>query len=175
MTDPSNVVPFGKYKGRLIEELLVDDPGYVEWLAGQEWFRAKFTVLHQVIINRGAEPEETPEHNAMQVRFLDDEFCRRFLRNFVDLSPTTLINEAGAFYLIGSDSGIDSYQQTAVQNAGTIRKTGGTGTSDLGATPVPLDVQATLPARTEAPGPALGTDAAAPPRCGTHRRPPSPR
>jgi len=91
MTDPSNVVPFGKYKGRLIEELLVDDPGYVEWLAGQEWFRAKFTVLHQVIINRGAEPEETPEHNAMQVRFLDDEFCRRFLRNFVDLSPTTLI------------------------------------------------------------------------------------
>jgi hypothetical protein len=32
--------------------------------------------LNQVIINRGSEPEETPDHNAMQVKFLDDEFCR---------------------------------------------------------------------------------------------------
>jgi uncharacterized protein (DUF3820 family) len=80
MTDPSNIVPFGKYKGRLIEEVLIDDPAYIEWLAAQEWFRAKFTVLHQVIINRGAEPEETPDHNAMQVKFLDDGFCLRFIR-----------------------------------------------------------------------------------------------
>jgi uncharacterized protein (DUF3820 family) len=83
MTDdpkPSNIVPFGKYKGRLLEEVLADDPAYIEWLTGQDWFRTKFTVLHQVIINRGAEPEETPEHNAMQVKFLDDEFCLRFLR-----------------------------------------------------------------------------------------------
>jgi uncharacterized protein (DUF3820 family) len=29
MTDDArNVVPFGKYKGRLIEEVLADDPGY---------------------------------------------------------------------------------------------------------------------------------------------------
>jgi uncharacterized protein (DUF3820 family) len=34
----SNIVPFGKYKGRLIEELLLDDPGYLQWLSGQEWF-----------------------------------------------------------------------------------------------------------------------------------------
>jgi hypothetical protein len=36
-------------------------------------------LLHQVIINRDAEPEETPEHNALQVRFLDRDFCLRFL------------------------------------------------------------------------------------------------
>ena len=54
----ANIVPFGKYKGRLIEELLVDDPNYLEWLSGQDWFRAKYINLHQVIINRGAEPEE---------------------------------------------------------------------------------------------------------------------
>jgi uncharacterized protein (DUF3820 family) len=86
MTDdpkPSNIVPFGKYKGRLIEEVLIDDPAYIEWLTAQDWFRTKFMVLHQVIINRGAEPEETPDHNAMQVRFLDDEFCIRFLRHLV--------------------------------------------------------------------------------------------
>ena len=76
---PSNIVPFGKYKGRSIEEILIDDPGYMQWLSGQDWFRAKFTFLHQTIINRGAEPEETPEHNALQVKFLDDDFCMSFL------------------------------------------------------------------------------------------------
>jgi uncharacterized protein (DUF3820 family) len=73
-----NVVPFGKYKGREILEVLEADPGYLQWLAGQDWFRAKYISLHQTIINRGAEPEETPEHNALQVLFLDDEFCQRF-------------------------------------------------------------------------------------------------
>jgi uncharacterized protein (DUF3820 family) len=79
---PANIVPFGKYKGRLIEEVLVDDPGYLQWLAGQDWFRNKFAVLYQVIINRGGEAQETPEHNALQVKFLDDDFCLRFVRYF---------------------------------------------------------------------------------------------
>jgi hypothetical protein len=80
MTDDTpKIIPFGKYKGRLLDEVLADDPGYLQWLTGQDWFRAKFNILHQVIINRGAEPEETPEHNAMQVRFLDADFCRRFV------------------------------------------------------------------------------------------------
>lgn len=74
-----SIVPFGKYKGRLVEELVADDPAYLQWLCGQDWFRAKFVTLHQVIINRGAEPEETPEHNALQVKFLDEEFCEKFL------------------------------------------------------------------------------------------------
>ena len=80
MTDDApKIIPFGKYKGRLVDEVLVDDPNYLQWLAGQDWFRAKFNILHQVIINRGAEPEETPDHNAMQVRFLDDDFCVRLI------------------------------------------------------------------------------------------------
>jgi hypothetical protein len=36
--DGKNIMPIGKYKGRLIEELLVDDPGYLQWLAGKDWF-----------------------------------------------------------------------------------------------------------------------------------------
>jgi uncharacterized protein (DUF3820 family) len=75
-----NIVPFGKYKGRLVEELLADDPQYLEWLSSQDWFRVKYVSLHQTIINRGAEPEETPDHNALQVLFLDDEFCLQFIR-----------------------------------------------------------------------------------------------
>jgi uncharacterized protein (DUF3820 family) len=83
MTDDSpKIIPFGKYKGRLVDEVLVDDPGYLQWLAGQDWFRAKFNILHQVIINRGGETQETPEHNALQVKFLDDDFCLRFVRHF---------------------------------------------------------------------------------------------
>jgi hypothetical protein len=73
----TNIVPFGKYKGRPIEEVLLDDPGYLQWLSGQAWFRDKFAVLYQVIINRGGEPEETPEHNALQVKFLSLDFCLR--------------------------------------------------------------------------------------------------
>jgi uncharacterized protein (DUF3820 family) len=78
-SNQTTVVPFGKHKGRSIEELLADDPAYLQWLASQDWFRDKYVSLHQTIINCGAEPEETPEHNAMQVRFLDDAFCLRFM------------------------------------------------------------------------------------------------
>jgi Exodeoxyribonuclease X-like C-terminal len=77
MSEP-NVVPFGKYKGRDILEVIETDPGYLQWLSGQDWFRAKYITLHQTIINRVAEPEETPEHNALQVLFLDDAFCLKF-------------------------------------------------------------------------------------------------
>src|SRR5262245_55636640 len=83
--DPK-IIPFGKYKGRLLDEVLADDPGYLQWLCGQDWFRAKFNILHQVIINRGAEPEETPEHNALQVKFLNEDFRERFLQYLTGLS-----------------------------------------------------------------------------------------
>jgi len=86
MTDDpklSNIVPFGKYKGRLIEEAL-DDPAFLswaQWALGQAGIRERYPTFCQVIINRGAEPEETPGHNAMQVKFLDDDFCLRFMRH----------------------------------------------------------------------------------------------
>jgi uncharacterized protein (DUF3820 family) len=80
MIDRANIVPCGKYKGRPIEEVIESDPAYLQWLSGQDSFRSRFGVLYQVIINRGAEPEETPEHNALQVQFLDDDFCVRFVR-----------------------------------------------------------------------------------------------
>ena len=48
------------------------------------------------------------------------------------VAATTLDNEAGASYLIESDAGLDNYLgggPVAVQNAGTIKKTAGTGIS----------------------------------------------
>lgn len=82
MTHTSNIVPFGKHKGRSIEEVLETDPGYLQWLSSRPWFAAKFVTLHQTVINRGGEPEETPEHNSLQVLFLDDAFCWKFWRAY---------------------------------------------------------------------------------------------
>jgi hypothetical protein len=78
MTD--QIIPFGKYRGRQLEEVVATDPKYLEWLQAQDWFRVKFVELHQTIINASpAEPSETPEHNRLQVLFLDDGFCLRFV------------------------------------------------------------------------------------------------
>ena len=73
----ANIIPSGKYKGQPVEVLLADRQ-YLDWLTAQPWFRKHN--LDQVIINYGNEPSETPDHNAMQVRFLDDEFCEKFVR-----------------------------------------------------------------------------------------------
>ena len=76
------LVPFGKYRGQPIEVLAADKP-YCEWLASQDWFRSKFTTIHTLIINNFKEPDETPEHNALQVLFTDPEWQRRFVITFI--------------------------------------------------------------------------------------------
>jgi hypothetical protein len=78
-TPKGEVVPFGKYKGQPVEVLLADE-GYRDWLMSQDWFRNRFGNIYQTIINYGAEPQETPEHNEMQASFLDDEQCFRLAR-----------------------------------------------------------------------------------------------
>lgn len=78
--DPSAVVvPFGKHKGTTVAELLVRDPQYADWLMAQGWLAERFAGLHAAILSRGSAPDDTPEHNAIQVRFLDPAFCAAFL------------------------------------------------------------------------------------------------
>ena len=77
----TNIVPFGKYKGRLVEEL-VADKNYTDWLTAQPWLKDRFPAVYQVIINYQPEPAETPEHNAMQIRFLNETFQDAFVRVF---------------------------------------------------------------------------------------------
>jgi len=81
-----NVIPFGKYQGKTIDELLITDPQYLQWLCGQDWFRSKFVILHQVIVNQGKEPEDTPEHNALQAMFLNQDFCKKFMEIAFDIN-----------------------------------------------------------------------------------------
>ena len=68
----NGIVPFGKYRGQPLE-VLQSDQGYCEWLAAQPWFREKYQSLHLTIINAAPEPQNTPEHNQMQARLLDDD------------------------------------------------------------------------------------------------------
>lgn len=73
----NEIIPFGKYAGKPLESIM-DDRQYVDWLLAQSWFRQRHEHLYTVIINNFAEPSETPEHNAMQAMFLDDQFRLQF-------------------------------------------------------------------------------------------------
>jgi uncharacterized protein (DUF3820 family) len=75
----SNIVPFGKYKGQPAETMAADRQ-YCEWLLSQPWAKGKLGAVYNIVINYGAEPQDTPEHNEMQARFLDDEFCLSVLK-----------------------------------------------------------------------------------------------
>lgn len=74
----TDIVPFGKYKGQPIESLAADR-GYCDWLMAQDWFASRFPAIRTVIINNFAEPAETPEHNALQAKFLDGGWVSRFV------------------------------------------------------------------------------------------------
>jgi hypothetical protein len=69
--------PFGKYKGQPTEVVLADQQ-YVTWLLDQPWFReSRFQNIYNTIINYSAGEPETPDHNAMQIKFLDAEYRRQ--------------------------------------------------------------------------------------------------
>ncbi len=71
------VIPFGKYKGKTVEQISQQDPQYLQWLKGQSWFIEKYQQL--IINNFGPAEVDTPEHNAFQARFLDKEYCEKFI------------------------------------------------------------------------------------------------
>ena len=77
MDNSMRLVPFGKYKGQPVEVMQMDT-GYCEWLSTQDWFRERYAnVYQQVIINNFTEASETPEHNKLQMLFLDKDFYRK--------------------------------------------------------------------------------------------------
>lgn len=73
--DPSAIIiPFGKHRGSTVAELLAKDPAYADWLVAQGWLAQRFAELHAAITTRGAGADDSPEHNRIQVRFLDPLF-----------------------------------------------------------------------------------------------------
>lgn len=72
------VVPFGKYQGRAVEEMMVD-ASYCEWLAAQPWFKDRYSNIYNLIINYGGESQDSPEHNALQARFIEESLCSKLM------------------------------------------------------------------------------------------------
>src|SRR6516225_5884393 len=77
------VMPIGKHKGEPVVAVLETDREYCEWLAAQPWFREKYGTTYNVLVNYGGEPQDSPEHNQMQARFLEDGPCLALARVLV--------------------------------------------------------------------------------------------
>jgi len=75
-------VPFGKYKDHEITDLLADT-NYIEWLAQQSWIKEKYLVIFQVIQQYNFEDQPTLEHNAMQMKWLENNYIKKFLKNYL--------------------------------------------------------------------------------------------
>ncbi|MDR2560745.1 MAG: hypothetical protein LBC63_03105 [Holophagales bacterium] len=50
MSNESQTVPFGKYKGQPLE-VLIADKSYTAWLVAQDWFRERYQSIYQAIVN----------------------------------------------------------------------------------------------------------------------------
>ena len=75
-------VPFGKYKGQPITNLL-NDTKYLEWCKQQEWFK-KFPIVYNICVNQTItttnQNSKTPEHNKLQNLFLKNENVENLLK-----------------------------------------------------------------------------------------------
>ncbi len=89
------IVPFGKYKGQPVE-VLAADRKYSEWLLAQEWFREKFMELFSAIATVH-QPADTPEHNALQAKFLNPDFLLYLLSLWRPDLPSRLLKGAENF------------------------------------------------------------------------------
>ena len=69
----TEIVPFGKYKGQPLE-VLAQDHEYMDWLMEQDWFRSRYQNIYAIVINNFQAPSETPEHNILQAKFLDEDY-----------------------------------------------------------------------------------------------------
>src|SRR6266403_3981777 len=92
----TDLVPIGKYKGQPVTAL-AQDRSYCDWLTQQSWFVQKFPELHTLIINNFGEPTETPDHNRLQLRFLDPVFVAKCSRVILDAFKPDNVDTAGWF------------------------------------------------------------------------------
>jgi len=78
------IVPFGKYKGKPVTDLLAD-PKYLEWCKQQSWFE-KYQVVYNICVNQTISSNDTnsktPAHNKLQNLFLRKENVKKLVKLF---------------------------------------------------------------------------------------------
>jgi len=77
-----SIVPFGKYKGKPVTELLADG-NYIKW-AKESGVYDKL-VLVNVVQQSAQQDSPTPEHNRFQNLFLEESFRNKFVDTFFDI------------------------------------------------------------------------------------------
>jgi hypothetical protein len=93
------IVPFGKYKGKPITDLIADK-SYVDWCKQQDWFK-KFPSVYNIVVHQTIQSNtnsKTPEHNRIQNMFLKDDFQNSILTFICDLSPGTISKILDSIY-----------------------------------------------------------------------------
>jgi hypothetical protein len=107
------IMPIGKYKGMTVEEIISVDPGYIEWVTNQNWFQEKFDKTYNTIINifNPQKNECSPEHNKLQMMFLDDKIKEKVVLSVLkeDIISKIANKEKGDIYLILPDKTGYSY------------------------------------------------------------------
>lgn len=77
----TEIVPFGKYKGKPLDVLLQDHQ-YLIWLQTQPWFRNKYKSLYNIVVLGNSDKDQpTPDHNKLQAKFLDKTFLYNLFRS----------------------------------------------------------------------------------------------
>lgn len=86
--------PFGKYRGQPLAVVL-GDANYTKWMVEQVGIAEKFPNILNFIANAGgaAEKNQTPAHNKMQVRFLDEALLQALSEVLVD--PGFVVTKVG--------------------------------------------------------------------------------
>jgi hypothetical protein len=93
------LVPFGKYKDQPVE-LMLADQDYVEHMMTQPGFMAFLQQRHLWLFNiitvGAPKTDDTPEHNQMQVKFLERDFQYAFIEAVLKKSVYAIAKEAAA-------------------------------------------------------------------------------
>ena len=82
------IMPFGKYKGKELVEVISTDPNYIEWLKTQDWLKEDFKQqIININVNGLNQKQDSPEHNYLQnyvycnIENYDGEF-KKYIPNF---------------------------------------------------------------------------------------------
>lgn len=84
----NKLVNFGKYKNQPVE-IMIEDTDYCNWFLTQTDMQNKYAWLYQIIQN-AIKAEDTPEHNALQMRFMDEDYCIKVGNYFFELNKEKL-------------------------------------------------------------------------------------
>jgi hypothetical protein len=86
-----DLIRFGKHKGKPLTDLLADVK-YCEWLRTQPWLQ-RYENVYNIIVSNPATDTPTPQHNSIQIKFLDDKFCNIFIENLYNLDLNAIIEK----------------------------------------------------------------------------------